>query len=101
VTAFRAALKLRNDYALAHNNLGQVMLAQGKTGDALRHLQQAVRLDDTNPQALFGLAQAYAAVGSFDLAVETIDRAIKQPMPEALATQVLAQRARYLQRKPQ
>jgi cytochrome c-type biogenesis protein CcmH/NrfG len=101
VTAFRAALKRRNDYALAHNNLGQVMLAQGKTGDALRHLQQAVRLDDTNPQALFGLAQAYAAVGSFDLAVETIDRAIKQPMPEALATQVLARRAQYLLRRPQ
>lgn len=101
VAAFRAALVRRADYALAHNNLGQVMLAQGKTGDALKHLQQAVRLDAANPQALFGLATAYAAVGSFDLAVETIDRAIKLPMPEALATQVLARRAQYLQRRQQ
>ena len=100
IAAFRAALARRRDYALAHNNLGQVMLAQGKTGDALTHLQQAVRLDGTNPQALFGLAEAYAAVGSLDLALETIDRAIKLPMPEALATRVVARRDEYLKRRP-
>ncbi len=100
VAAFRAALARRAEYALAHNNLGQVMLVQGKTGDALKHLQQAVRLDPANPQALFGLAEAYAAVGSFDLAIETIDRAIKLPMPEALATLVLARRELYLKRQP-
>ena len=101
VTAFRAALARRADYALAHNNLGQVMLAQGKTGDALTHLQQAVRLDAANPQALFGLAEAYAAIGSYDLAIEAVDRAIKLPMPQALATRVVARRAEYLTRKPQ
>lgn len=100
VGSFRAALARRSDYALAHGNLGQVLLAQGKTGDALKHLQEAVRLDAANPQALFGLAEAYAAVGSFDLAIETIDRAIKLPMPEALATRVLARRAEYVQRRP-
>jgi Tfp pilus assembly protein PilF len=100
VAAFRSALARRPDYALAHNNLGQVMLAQGKTGDALKHLQEAVRLDAANPQAMFGLAEAYAAVGSFDLAIETIDKAIKLPMPEALATRVIAKRAEYVQRRP-
>ncbi|MGE0865223.1 MAG: tetratricopeptide repeat protein [Vicinamibacterales bacterium] len=100
VAAFRAALARRADYALAHNNLGQVLLAQGKTGDALKHLQEAVSLDASNPQALFGLAEAYAAVGSFDLAIATIDRAIKLPMPEALAVRVLARREQYLKRQP-
>lgn len=99
VAAFRAALTRRPDYALAHNNLGQVLLAQGKTGDALKHLQEAVRLDAVNPQALFGLAEAYAAIGSFDLAIETIDRAIKLPMPEALATRVVAKRDEYVKRR--
>ena len=101
VASFLAALARRNDYALAHANLGQVMLAQGKTGDALKHLQEAVRLDPVNPQALFGLAEAYAASGSFDLAIATIDRVIKLPMPEALATRVVAKREEYLRRKPQ
>ncbi len=98
--AFRAALARRRDYALAHNNLGQVLLAQGKTGEALTHLQEAVRLDAANPQALFGLAEAYAARGSFDLAIATIDRAIKLPMPQALATRVVARREEYLRRRP-
>jgi len=100
VSALRAAIERRPGYALAHGNLGQVLLAQGKTGDALTHLQKAVGLDATNPQALFGLAEAYAASGSIDLAIETIDRAIKLPMPEALATQVVAKREDYLRRKP-
>lgn len=100
VAAFRAALVRRPDYAVAHGNLGQVMLAQGKLGDALKHLQEAVRLDGANPQALFGMAQAYAAVGSFDMAIEAIDRALKLPVPEALAAQILAQRAVYLKRQP-
>ena len=100
VAAFRAALARRNDYALAHGNLGQVLLAQGKTGDALKHLQEAVRLDAANPQALFGLAEAYAASGSFDLAIQTIDQAIKLPMPEALAARVVARRAELVRRRP-
>lgn len=100
VASFRAALARRGDYALAHGNLGQVLLAQGKTGDALKHLQEAVRLNPANPQALFGLAEAYAASGSIDLAIETIDRAIKLPMPEALATRVVARREEYLRRRP-
>ena len=100
VAAFRAALARRNDYALAHGNLGPVLLAQGKTGDALKHLQEAVRLDAANPQALFGLAEAYAASGSFDLAIQTIDQAIKLPMPEALAARVVARRAELVRRRP-
>lgn len=100
IAAFRAALARGVDYALAHNNLGQVLLAQGKTGDALKHLQEAVRLDAANPQALFGLAEAYAAVGSFDLALEVADRALKLPLPGALAKQILVKREHYLQRRP-
>lgn len=100
VAAFRAALVRRADYALAHGNLGQVLLAQGKSGDALEHLRRAVDLDAANPQTLFGLAEAYAAVGSLDLALTTIDRAVRLPMPAALAAQVLAKREAYRKRQP-
>jgi cytochrome c-type biogenesis protein CcmH/NrfG len=66
----------------------------------LKHLEEAVRLDAANPQALFGLAEAYAAVGSYPEAIDAIDRALQLPMPEALAKQVLARREQYLRRKP-
>ena len=100
VAAFRAALVKRPGYALAHNNLGQVLLAQGKTGDALKHLQEAVKLDEANAQAWFGLSEAYAAVGSYDLAIDAIDRAMRLPLPQALAKEILAKREQYLKRRP-
>jgi len=98
--AFEQALVRRPDYPQAHNNLGQVLLVQGKTGAALTHLLEAVRLDAANPHALFGLAEASAAAGSYADALDALERAIKLPMPEALAKQVLARREQYLRRKP-
>lgn len=99
VAAFRAALGRRPDYALAHANLGRVLLAQGKTSDALRNLQEAVRIDGANPQALFGLAEAYAAVGALDQAMAMADRALRLPIPAALAQQIRAKRQEYLRLK--
>jgi len=100
VTAFRAALVTRPDYALAHTNLGRVLLAQGKSADALNHLQEAVRLDGSNAQALFGLAEAFAAVGSYGMAVAAADRALLLNVPEDLAKQIRAKRAEYQRRTP-
>lgn len=100
VTAFRAALGARPEYALAHTNLGRVLLAQGKAADALNHLQEAVRLDGTNAQALFGLSEAFAAVGSYGMAVATADHALLLKVPEDLAKQIRAKRGQYLQRRP-
>jgi Tfp pilus assembly protein PilF/mono/diheme cytochrome c family protein len=100
VVAFRAALGIRPDYALAHTNLGRVLLTQGKTADALTHLKEAVRLDGTNGQALFGLSEAYAAAGSYAQAVAVADRALMLQLPEELAQQIRAKRAHYLLRRP-
>ena len=100
VTAFRAALAARPDYALAHTNLGRVLLTQGKTAYALHHLQDAVRLDGANAQALLGLSEAFAAVGSYSQAVATVDRALLLNVPEALAKELRAKRDQYLRRRP-
>lgn len=100
VTAFRAALATRPEYGLAHTNLGRVLLTQGKTADALLHLQEAVRLDDTNAQAIFGLSEALAAAGSYDMAVAMADRALTLKVAEELAQQIRAKREEYLRRRP-
>ncbi len=96
VEAFRAALSRRPDYALAHGNLGRVLLAQNKVPDALKHLQEAVRLDPANPRSLLGMAQALAARGAYDAAVEMLERAMKLPLTEDLAKEIFARRAEYL-----
>ena len=99
VKAFREALARRPDYGLAHGNLGRVLLVKGEVGEALRHFQEAVRLDPSNPQNLLGLSEALAERGAYDLAIETIERAIKLPLSESLAKEIFAKRAAYLKRK--
>ena len=89
----------RPDYALAHNNLGRVLLAQGKTGEALKHLTEAVRLDAANPQALFGLAEAYAAVGSYRRG-DRRDRPRPQAADDGSAREAGARQARAVPEAP-
>ena len=96
VDAFRAALARRPDYALAHGNLGRVLLAQNNVGEALQHLQEAVRLDPANPRSLLGLAEALAARGAYDVAVEMLERAMKLALTEELAKEIFAKRAAFL-----
>ena len=96
VEAFRAALSRRPDYALAHGNLGRVLLAQNNVPEALKHLQEAVRLDPGNPRSLLGLAEALAARGAYDVAVEMLERATKLPLNEDLAKEIVAKRAEFL-----
>jgi tetratricopeptide (TPR) repeat protein len=96
VASFRKSLELRPDYALAHGNLGRVLLAQGHTPEALQHLLEAVRLDQSNPTSLLGLAEALAAGGNYELALDTLDRARKLPLTEDLAKEIFARRAAYL-----
>jgi tetratricopeptide (TPR) repeat protein len=96
VAAFRAALERRPDYALAHGNLGRVLLAQNQVGEALKHLQEAVRLDPANPRSLLGLAEALAARGAYDVAVEMLERAMKLALTEELAKEIFAKRVEFL-----
>jgi len=42
---YRRALKLRPDYAQAHNNLGVIYLYLGKVGEARKEFEQALRIN--------------------------------------------------------
>ena len=99
VQSFRDALERRPDYAIAHANLGRVLLALGNAAEALTHLQQAEKLDPKNVPTLLGLADAYAARGAIDQAIEIIERAMKLPLSEPLAKEVFAKRAAYLKQR--
>lgn len=99
IAAFREALARRPDYALAHGNLGRVLLVTGQAEESLKHFQEAVRLDQNNPNNLLGLSEALAQRGAYDRALEAIERAMKLPLSEQLAREIVAKRAEYLKKK--
>jgi tetratricopeptide (TPR) repeat protein len=55
--------------AEAHNNLGAVLLASNDAAAAIPHLQQAIDLRPTYPEARFNLARAYASTHQLEAAI--------------------------------
>jgi Flp pilus assembly protein TadD len=53
VYEYRQAIQIDPSYGNAHNNLGSVLLSQGKTAEASREFRETVRLQ---PQSASGLA---------------------------------------------
>jgi hypothetical protein len=66
----RRAVEKRSGYAYAEYNLGEALLRQGKTREALEHLQKtaAQQPDRWEPRAR--LAEAYAVLGQKDRAAQ-------------------------------
>ena len=90
--------KVRGTFAVAYANLGSVLLQQGRTRDAMTHLEKAVQLNPQNVEALNSLSVAYAAAGDVEKALSTIDRALKLN-PSADMQKLLRQRRELLTRR--
>ena len=50
-SAYREAIRLRPDYAEAHNNLGILLARQGRLEAAIGHFREAMRIRPDNPEA--------------------------------------------------
>jgi tetratricopeptide (TPR) repeat protein len=66
---FAHALQVTSNNALAHNNLGIVLLSQGKWDQAITHCEEAVRLEPKNFKAHYNLANALFSRGEVDEAL--------------------------------
>ena len=70
-------LALVPGHAAAHSRMGAVLMAQGKIGAAIGHLERALSLDPTLFEACGNLAQAYMAAGRMEPAVHMLARALE------------------------
>ncbi len=74
---YRRVLALVPNHAEAQSRIGAVLMAQGKTGEAIAHLERAVALDPNLFEALGNLAQAYFAAERMEPAVHALAGALE------------------------
>ncbi len=74
---FEEAVRVKPDYALAHNNLGYALAQKGRLDEAIRQYQEALRLDPGCTLAHFNLGNALADKGQIDEAIRQIREALR------------------------
>ena len=74
---FSKALELKPDYAGAHNNLGYVLLQQGKAAEAIIHFRKAIELNPKSAEAHFNLGTALAKSGDSQGTLAELNQAVE------------------------
>jgi serine/threonine-protein kinase len=77
------------DFSMAHNNLGNALLARGQRDDAITELREAIRLDKQNATAHYSLGVALGNNGQPDEAIAEYHEAIRLKKDYAAAHQGL------------
>jgi tetratricopeptide (TPR) repeat protein len=75
---FEMALEGDPEYGEAHNNLGVILLEEGKTEEALEHFYQALEADPLNADTLVNSAKGLQALGDWDTAAEYVKLYLQQ-----------------------
>ena len=65
--ASKNALKINNQYPSTYVHLANCLVAVGKTQEAIEALEMSLKLDNTNFEAYYGLAQLKYLFSDFDL----------------------------------
>ena len=74
---YQEALRIKPDYAEAHNNLGIAFDKKGRIDDAINHYQEALRIEPDNAEAHNNLGIDLARKGNIDVAVKHFQKALQ------------------------
>jgi choline-sulfatase len=78
--AFQKALEIQPGFAMAHRDLGMILLQKGQYKEAATHLEQAVELGLAHPRLYNFLGIAYSRTGRYQDAVKVYNKALdKEP----------------------
>ena len=78
ISAFQETLSIQPSFALAHRDLGMLLLQKGRFADAASHLEKAASLGLTHPKLYNFLGIAYSRTGRYRDAVKVYDKALAQ-----------------------
>ena len=76
IAAFRAAIRIRPDYAEAHNNLGLVLIQSGNDEEGIAALREAVRLAPAYADARTNLGAALTPTDA-EAAIKELEEAVR------------------------
>ena len=84
IAEFQAAVRLRPDYADAHNNLGNALAeTPGRLPEAVAEYQAALRIEPDHPKAHINLGDALAKSGRLPEAIVEYEAALRiRPDPQ-------------------
>jgi tetratricopeptide (TPR) repeat protein len=76
-TLWQTTLARNPDCWMAHNNLGLLLINQGRVEEGMEHCHKAIQINPANFEALGNLGYAFAARGQFDEAIKYYRQAIQ------------------------
>ena len=80
MVAFEKALEIQPGFAMAHRDLGMILLQKGRYKEAATHLEQAAELGLAHPKLYNFLGIAYSRTGRYQDAVKVYTKALdKEP----------------------
>jgi len=74
---YRAAVRIKPDYARAYNNLGALLEVMGRHEEAIAAYRQAGRLTPADPKVHYNLGLSLAAIGKADEAIAAFREALR------------------------
>ncbi len=77
IRQFQETIRLKPDYADAHNNLGIALFRKGQMDEAIRQFQEALRLKPDQAEAHNNLGNALGRKGQIDEAIRQFQEAIR------------------------
>jgi len=77
-TLWRDTLAKNPTSAAAHNNLGQLLQASGRTGAAIEAYERSIELRPDDPAAYLNLGNTYGQLGRHEEALATIQEALER-----------------------
>lgn len=74
---YEHALTVVDNNWLAHNNIGILLAQRYRTGEAIEHFRESLRINPNQGTVFRNLGNAYQSVGSYTAAVEAFQQAIR------------------------
>ncbi len=99
ISHYKAAQRIKPDYAVAHYNLGNVLIKKGKVNEAIDHYQKALHIKPDYVEVLNNLGNAFVNKKDYDKALYYFTKAFKMNPRQIDASNNLAN-VLFVQGKP-